>query len=88
MGVLKDPVRSTWDPLFQSHTGKQEQQDIHGLLKIGGSSKDEVEKHLKNMQEVLKHGTAIDDVFQNSPPTPTDSRVDGWTRPNHRGKEQ
>jgi hypothetical protein len=79
--VLSDPDRDTWDPLFNST-------EIHGILKIGGSSKNEVEKHLKNIQVILKHGTAIDDVFQNSPSTPTDSRVDGWTRPNDRGKEQ
>lgn len=78
--ALSDPDRDTWDPLFNST-------EIHGILKIGGSSKNEVEKHLKNIQVILKHGTAIDDVFQNSPPTPTDSRVDGWTRPNDRGKE-
>jgi hypothetical protein len=89
MGVLNDPVRSTWDPLFQSHSGEQEKQDIHGLLKIGGSSKDEVEEHLKKIRDILKHGEAIKDVPGNSLPTKTDSRVDGWTRPGKlRGKEQ
>lgn len=58
------------------------------MLKIAGSSKDEVERHLAMIQTVLKHGTAIEDAFQNQPPTESDSRVTGWTRPNDRGKEQ
>lgn len=78
---LSDPASTTWDPLFQSL-------EIHGMLKIAGSSKHEVEKHLTMIQKVLKHGTAIKDAFQNQSPTETDSRVDGWTRPNDRGKEQ
>ena len=81
--ALKDPNPdgNTWDRLFKSTK-------IHGMLKIGGSSKDEVEKHLKKIQEILNFGTAIGDAFQDSPSAPTDSRVDGWTRPNDRGKEQ
>jgi hypothetical protein len=79
--MLHDPDLDTWDPLFQST-------EIHGMLKIGGSSKEKVEEHLKKIQVVLKYDTVIVDAFQKSPSTPTDSRVDGWTRPNHRGKEQ
>ena len=79
--TLSDPDRSTWDSLFQAD-------NIHGLLKIGGSSKDEVEKHLGDIQGILKHGTAIKDVPGTSSPTQAISRVDGWTRPKNRGKEQ
>ena len=78
---LFDPPPKMWDSLFQSPK-------IHGMLKIAGSCKDEVERHLTKIQKALKHGTAIEDAFQNQPPTETDSRVDGWTRPNDRGKEQ
>ena len=78
---LGDPDSDTWDLLFKSLK-------IHGMLKIGGSSKDKVDDHLREIQETLKHGTAIVDAFRGSPSTPTDSRVDGWTRPNDRGKEQ
>ena len=79
---LSDPAPTTWDSLFRSP-------QIHGMLKIAGSSKDEVERHLTMIQKVLKHGTAIEDAFQkDESPKETDSRVDGWTRPNDRGKEQ
>ena len=78
---LSDPAPTTWDPLFQSLK-------IHGMLKIAGNSKHEVERHLTMIQKALKHGTAIEDAFQSQSPTETDSRVDGWTRPNDRGKEQ
>ena len=78
---LSDPAIGTWDPLFKSP-------NIHGMLKIAGSSKDEVNKHLDMIKAVLKHGTAIEDAFQSESHQETDSRVDGWTRPDDRGKEQ
>jgi hypothetical protein len=78
---LNDPAVGIWDSLFQKK--------IHGLVKIGGSSQAKVEKHLKDIQTVLKHGTAIHDVPGQSLPNPANSRVDGWTRPHpNRGKEQ
>ena len=78
---LNDPEETTWDPLFQSDK-------IHGMLKIAGSSKDKVEGRLTEIKNFLKHGTVIEDAFQNKVPMETDSRVDGWTKANDRGKEQ
>ena len=82
--ILRDPKHTDWELLFRL----PEKVIIHGMLKVAGSSKDDVEIHLSAIKSVLKHGTALKDALQNQPPTPMDSRVDGWTRPNDRGKEQ
>ena len=58
------------------------------MLKIAGNSKQDVEVRLSAIKKVLKYGTAIEDAFHNPSPIETGSRVDGWTRPNDRGKEQ
>ena len=81
--AINDPDKNEWDKLFQSDK-------IHGMLKIGGSSKTEVERLLKEIQEALNQGTAvIKDVTGKSLPTDENSRVDGATRPEQlRGKEQ
>jgi hypothetical protein len=80
--TLNDPAHAMWDELFRSDK-------IHGLLKIAGRTKDEVDQRLQDIQTVLKHGTAISDVPGKSAPTTTASRVDGSTRKgSNRGKEQ
>ncbi|KAF2001300.1 Dyp-type peroxidase [Amniculicola lignicola CBS 123094] len=73
---LNDPPSRNYDGPFNNPDIR-----IHGLLKIGGSSKKEVDDRLKLIQDTLEHGRLISDVAEIS-------RIDGWTRPKpNRGKE-
>ena len=81
--LLNDPTSaSTFDKLFQSDDR------IHGLLKVAGSTKEVVDQHLRSIQDVLRHNRAIKDALITSSQDPMGPPLDGWTRPNDRGKEQ
>jgi hypothetical protein len=83
--MLIDPPKDDWDDLFKSSTANP----IHGLLKVAGDSKEQVNKHLDSIKKTLNHsGPTVKDIPGKSEPTEIPSRVDGWTRPNDRGKEQ
>ncbi|KAK0642165.1 hypothetical protein B0T16DRAFT_449408 [Cercophora newfieldiana] len=67
---LFDPPVTRWDPLFQAN--------IHGVLKVAGSDKDQVESRLKQLKEALGYDSGvIVDIPARSPPTDALSRVDG-----------
>jgi hypothetical protein len=76
-----DPPKESWDSLFQNPAL------IHGLLKVAGNDKTQVDAKLRAILDVLKHNTVTIDVPGTSLPTTEPSRVEGWTRPGHRGKE-
>jgi len=81
--ALNDPPLSSLEPLFRKPG------EIHGLLKVAGSSPTEVDDLLGKIQTILKRGTVIQNVQGELPSTTSDSRIDGWTRPEpSRGKEQ
>jgi hypothetical protein len=84
--MLGDPDHDdTWDPVFHPKV------EIHGLLKITGSTHTKVDEHLKRIVGILGRGSVIVDAtvpLTNPYPQTISSRIDGWTRPNHRGKEQ
>jgi hypothetical protein len=83
---LKDPPIGDWDKLFKS-----ESTPIHGMLKVAGSDKDQVEIKLQAILKVLQHGTVTLDVAETSPPMTEKSRINGNVRPKERGlngKEQ
>jgi hypothetical protein len=81
---LMDPPEKDWDTLFFTDQYKS---PIHGVLKVAGSSATTVDEHLGKILHCLK---GHEEKSGNSLPTPTTkpSRVEGWTRPNHHGKEQ
>jgi hypothetical protein len=79
---LNDSEWKDWDPLFQS-------QSIHGLLKVAGSSADQVKTKLERIKGLLGHPTVIADIEAQSPPASVNSRVDGQVREKgFKGKEQ
>ncbi|KAL9614441.1 MAG: hypothetical protein Q9167_001044 [Letrouitia subvulpina] len=74
---LNDPPVDDWDPLFRKTT-------IHGLLKVAGSSPEIVNNELDHVKRILGYPYIIKDIDGNSPPTKTNSKLEGNTRP---GKE-
>lgn len=84
---LEDPDRETWDPLFRK---KPEKKEIHGLLKIAGSSMEEINTRLGDIQNVLGYPNVISPVIDGTSDASNEvSRINGQTRPEgDRGKEQ
>jgi hypothetical protein len=84
---LNDPPRASWDNLFKE---KKPDHEIHGLIKVAGSSPEKVKERLDVIQTVLGHNSIIFDIENGlSPPSTESSRVDGKTRPGEeKGKEQ
>ncbi|KAI9775231.1 MAG: hypothetical protein M1839_001349 [Geoglossum umbratile] len=77
---LNDPEPKEWHPLFRSES-------IHGLLKVAGSSADQVETKLNRIKGLLGHPTVIADIEAQSLPASVNSRVDGQVREKFKGKE-
>jgi hypothetical protein len=81
--TLHDPAATSWENPFTQSTADRAPK-IHGMLKVGGSTKADVDKLLKAIQDVLQRGTVISDI-----PGAVTSRVDGWVREGtSKGKEQ
>ena len=74
---LNDPPLNEWDPLFNKTT-------IHGLLKVAGSNPILINDELDHVKRILGYPYVIKDIDGNSPPTITNSKLEGNTRP---GKE-
>ena len=79
---LNDPPVDSWDPLFNTTT-------IHGLLKVAGSDSTIINDNLENLKSILGHPQVITDIEGNSPPSLTNSKLEGSTRrAEHHGHEQ
>ena len=71
---LNDPPLAKWDPLFNTDP-------VHGILKVAGNSPEIVNSKLDDIKSILGHPTIIADIAAQSPPTTTNSRLDGQVRP-------
>ena len=80
---LNDPPVDSWDPLFRTTT-------IHGLLKVAGSDSPIINDRLEDLKRILGHPQGvIADIEGNSPPSLTNSKLEGSTRRGKfRGREQ
>ena len=79
---LNDPPVDSWDPLFRTTV-------IDGLLKVAGSDSQMINDKLEQLKRILGHPQVITDIEGNSPPSLTQSKLEGHTRRGkHRGREQ
>lgn len=79
---LNDPPVDSWDPLFTTTT-------IDGLLKVAGSDSKIINDKLEHLKRILGHPQVITDIEGNSPPSLTNSKLEGNTRPGEQhGHEQ
>ncbi len=83
---LLDPPEKDWDSLFQTENNNK---PIHGVLKVAGCSASVVDERLDKILHVLQGHEEKSGDSEPAPKIKTHrSRVEGWTRPNHNGKEQ
>lgn len=70
---LNDPPVDEWDPLFTTTI-------IDGLLKVAGIDSQTINEKLEHLKLLLGYPEVIKDIEGNSPPSLTNSKLEGRTR--------